>query len=670
MRENLALIRRSISGDRAFYKVREISNFHRIQASTGYRAAAQHVMKRLQDDGLQVQIKSYPADGNTWCFTYKMFQEWDCRDASLYLVSPARCLADFKTNNLSIIQKSYPCDYRNQPLDIVLLDKGTDPQSYGDIDLRGKLVFVREHFQEFFDWAIKERGAVGFITDFMRPLKEVRSRYDLLDILNYTSFWWKHTQDEPQAFGFVLTPREGDYLAQICLQAREAHAKDASKDAYPKATCHVDAQLYDGAIEVVETLLEGESSEEVLIVAHLCHPRSSANDNASGVAASMEAVKVLKELIEKGALQKLKRSVRVIFVPEFTGTYAYLHNLGERRKNIRAGINLDMVGARQSSVYGPITISGIPHATPSFAINLAAIVLDEVSNNVPGHSQDDFITMFNARLTGFEGGSDHYILSDPTINIPTFMLGQWPDLTYHTSGDTMEVIDPFILHKSASICAGFVYAMASLAVEDVPLIMNKGRERCAAELARFVNLAVEGKGAPGSLYEKFAHYTAYYKACNETFLSFFTGEERRRVQQMVSRENSFLDRLSASIRERYMEDYAPGFEYVAEQAPEIYQYVPFRKYIAPLVHLDDFAVGDDQKMAAFKQHMKDFNAKLLSGHSFEGIVQFYIDGKRTLWEIAKEACLECGEGNVEYVHHYVQLLKSFGLVGIRGEDDG
>lgn len=665
MRESLSAISHAISGERAFYKVGEISNFHRIQASPGFRAAAQHVKRRLEEDGLNVTIKTYPADGKTWYFTSKMFKEWDCRHAYLHLVSPGKCLADFKTNNISIIQRSYACDFSNQPLEIVLLDKGSDAKNYGEIDLKGKLIFVRQNFQDFMDWAVKERGAVGIITDFIRPVKGARERYDLLDILNYTSFWWKHTQDEPQAFGFVLTPREGDALAQICTQAREQHAQDPSKDAYPKATCYVDSSLYEGQIEVVETLLEGESPEEVLVVAHLCHPRSSANDNASGVAAAMEAVKVLKELIQKGTLKNLKRGVRVIFLPEFTGTYPYLHDLGDKRHNIRLGINLDMVGARQAQGYGPITISGTPHATPTFAVNLAALVMDEVKKNVPGQTKEDSIAMFNTRLTEFEGGSDHFILSDPTINIPTFMLGQWPDLNYHTSGDTIEVIDPFILHKSASICAGFIYTAANLAREDVPLILNKGRQRFVADLANLVNQAVADEWTPSLLYEKFEHYTEHYNACNLSIESFFSGAERRLVAKIVAKENEYLNNLHAATWTRYAEDYAPGFVYQAEPVPEIYQYVPYRKYSAPIVNLVDFALGDDKKMEDYKAHMKDFHAKLQSGHTFDGVVQFYIDGKRSLWEIARQACLESREGNIEYVHHYVQLLVSFGLVGIK-----
>ena len=389
MQETINKIVSAISGERTYRNVQEISNFHRIQASTGYRAAAKHVTSKLVEYGLHAKIKSYPTDGKTWFLTSKMFKEWHCEDAYLRLCGETGNLADFKTNNLSVIQRSYACDYRDQPLDIVLMDKGSDPKAYEGLDLKGKLIFVREDFQDFMDWAIKEKGAAGIITDFMREQKDIRGRYDLQDALNYISFWWKHTGDEPQTFGYVLSPRAGDKLCARCLAARKEHDEDSTKPQYLQATCYFDANLYDGEIEVVETLLKGETDEEVLIVSHLCHPRPSANDNASGVAASIEAMKVIKDLTDSKELPGLKRSVRMIFVPEFTGTYAYLADRGENVKKIKAGINMDMVGGRQSRGYGPINITGVPHATPTFVVNLAAMVLDEVRKNAPSHTKDN-----------------------------------------------------------------------------------------------------------------------------------------------------------------------------------------------------------------------------------------------------------------------------------------
>jgi aminopeptidase-like protein len=665
MQDTIKKILNAVSGDRTYRNVEEISNFHRIQASTGYRAAAKHVTSKLLEYGLDAKIKSYPADGKTWFLTSKMFKEWHCENAYLKLCEETGKLADFKAHNLSVIQRSYACDYRNQPLDIVLLDKGSDPQAYEGLDLKGKLIFVHDDFNEYMDWAIKEKGAVGFVTDFMREQKDVRERYDLQDNLNYISFWWKHTEAEPQTLGFVLTPRAGDKLTKRCLAALKAHAEDPSKPQYLQATCYVDSKLYEGEIEVVDTLLKGETDEEVLIVSHLCHPRPSANDNASGVAASIEAVKVLKDLTENHDLPGLKRSVRMIFIPEFTGTYAFLADLGENVKKIKAGINVDMVGGRQSHGYGPLNITGVPHANPSFITNLAAMVLDEVRKNAPSHTKDNEIAMFNSRVTGFEGGSDHFILSDPQVNVPTIMLGQWPDINYHSGGDTIEVIDPFILHKSAAICASFVYLLSNLQAEDLGQIMLKNRARFVEETSHLIDAAVENDSQAGLTLQKISHYSEFYKGCNLSLLTYNVQGKNIGLKASVSQENGLIDLFSKAISDRYLADYQPGFEAPVESIDEKYNFVPVRKFAAAITHLDDYAAGDQRKMEAYKRHNKDYRAALYSGHTFDAVVGYYMDGKRTLYEIAKEAVLETRDGSLEYTYQYVQLLHTLGLVDIK-----
>lgn len=667
MQKTIKKIVEAVSGERIYRTVQEVSNFHRIQASTGYRAAAQHVTKKLLEYGLNTKVKSYPADGKTWFLTSKMFKEWHCEEGYLKLTGETRCLADYKTNNQSIIQRSYACDYRNKPLDIVLMDKGNDPEAYQGVDLKGKLIFVREHFQEFLDWAIKEKGAVGFITDFMRELKDVRARYDLHDTLNYTSFWWKHTEDEPKTFGFVLTPREGDKLAKRCQETRKEHQIDASKPPNLQANCFVDASLYDGEIEVVETVLEGKTDEEVLIVSHLCHPRSSANDNASGVAASIEAMNVLRKLTQNGELPALERTVRMIFIPEFTGTYAYLADLGDSVSKIKAGINMDMVGGRQSHGYGPITVSGVPHSTPTFVVNLAAMVLDEVRKNVPGQTKDNSVAMFNSRVTDFEAGSDHFILSDPKVNVPTIMLGQWPDINYHTGADTMDVIDPFILHKSASICASYIYLLSNLSADDQEQILLKSRSRFVEEITSILNTSIEQSWETELTVEKVAHYTNYFKACNQTLLNHVVQDTSAGMEKLVEKEAVLIDEFSKMMVDRFLEARQPGFVYHRPPTDSMYAYVPVRKFNAPIIHLDDYAVNDPDNLAAYQKHMKGERSKLHSGHSFDAIVGYYMDGKRTLAEIAKETMLETRDGNLNYTHQYVQLLRQLGLVDIKEE---
>lgn len=656
-------IKEAVNSQRAFESVRAISQFHRIQASPGYRAAAEWVAKCMREDGVEVKVHSYPANPRQWYFQSRMFQEWDCQAGQLSLVVPEeKLLADFNLNPLSICPKSYGMDFRQNPVNIVLMDKGPDPEAYAGMRAEGALLFIRGHVSEYVDWAIKQTGAIGFITDFMREMLPVRKRYDLGDALNYVSFWWKHVEGEPQVGGFTLSPHAGDQLAELCRKMAEEHKQDPSKPEFPQAKGFIDARLYDGAIEVVEAFLPGKTDEEILITAHLCHPRSSANDNASGVAAGMEAFHALQELLQKGELVALERGIRMIFMPEFTGTFPWLYELGEEgRKKIKAGLNLDMVGARQGQYYGPLTLSAIPDSTPNLVWDAALLVMDEILKSDPSLSNDMAVPMFNFVLGNFEAGSDNYILSDPTIGIPTPMFGQWPDKTYHTSADTLEVIDPFILAQSAAFAASFAYTLANLQPEDLPYLIIRGRNAFIQQEYQKRFALQQKKAPPEQIYTQAQLRRSARQACNLAYLRYFK-DTPAAIVDLVEDENTWLDQVCAGEAERFLDDFFPEYIPKSPVVPEAYGYVPARTYIAPLNKLDDLIVGDEEKTRAYKAFVKDFRKKLNSPFSLESLIQYHMDGRKTLWQIAQAAIYEANEGTVEYVHAYVQFLSGLGLV--------
>jgi hypothetical protein len=370
-------IEQEISNGRLLSLVDGFSRFHRIQASPGHREAAHWAANVLQQNGLTAKVLSYPADYGISYLGRKSFQEWECRFAELRLVAPEqRVLADFAATAGSIIQKSGPCDYSATPLDIVLLDQGPAEEAYAGLDIAGKLIFVRGNHAPYLDWALKKRGALGIISDFVVEDPKARTRHDQYDVSRYSSFWHYDTPSY-LPFGFNITPREGDRLAKLCQSLKAAQAADPSLNQYPQATCRIEASFAPGQIEVVEATLPGETAEELWAVAHTCHPKTSANDNASGVAAAIEAISALNNLLQQGKLPPLKRTIKIILMPEFSGTMPYLSD--HRQANCLAAINMDMVGGKQELGYGPLTLVGLPCSTPYFVADLAGVILNELN---------------------------------------------------------------------------------------------------------------------------------------------------------------------------------------------------------------------------------------------------------------------------------------------------
>lgn len=129
MKDSIRLISKQVQGESTLAHIRKITPYHRIQASTGYRAATHEVLGLLEKEAIPCWILSYPFDEDGWYLSNKAFLEWDSQEAWLELANPdKRLLADFDTCAHAIIQRGYPADYSEDPVDIVLMDRGLMPR--------------------------------------------------------------------------------------------------------------------------------------------------------------------------------------------------------------------------------------------------------------------------------------------------------------------------------------------------------------------------------------------------------------------------------------------------------------------------------------------------------------------------------------------------------------
>lgn len=650
MRQTIETIQNEISQERLLSVIGRLSAYHRMQASRGYRAAAGACIDLLKSSGIDAELLEYPANYGLTTMTQELFQAWDCNAAWCRLVAPHdEMLADYSAQPIAVFQKSYPCDYRDRPLDIVLLDKGSDPAAYEGLDLAGKIIFVRDDFNAYLDWAVRKGGAVGIISDYVVAAEGVRSRHEMWKVRKYTTFWWMH--DEPsRPFGFVITPEQGERLAALCRRMAPA---------CPKAACYVDAAFAPGIFENVSALLPGESGEEILLLAHLCHPSPSANDNLSGVSAAMEAVKVLHDLIERGALPPLKRGIRLLLVPEYLGTFAYL-DTPENAERIKGGLNLDMVGGKQELGYGPLTLSGVPDALPSFVHALGELVLRQINDEVPGFSPSYRLPRYNTVSCGFVSGSDNFILSDPTIGIPSPMLSQWPDKFYHTSGDDITVISPGLMRKSAATAAAYAYLLATLSLQNAEEIARQMVVRLPQELTECA-MAARREGVPVSY--AMIKSTQAAIACLRSLEGYFIGDEQRQCQTLCNRAENAMRGILAAVEE-YCGDGAVKLPESRGMGK-----IPQRLYRGPLNVLDGYA-DSEEKREALRHYRKELRPKMSDAALAELFCQYYADGHRTAAGVVALTRLACEGGEEEALLGYLDMLAVLGLVEMKSLEDG
>ena len=260
------------------------------------------------------------------------------------------------------------------------------------------------------DWAESPLHLVQYSTAVRRrmPLRELRPHLHTLPeqaaLVPYRTAYY-----EP-AWGFCLSQ---DRLDALEARVGEGGAVDVV----------VDAEHVAGSLTYGEVVVPGETDDEVLVSAHVCHP-ALANDNASSVAV---ATALARRLLDG---PRPRHTVRFLFAPGTIGAVAWLARAGERVGRVRHGLVLANLGDAGGLVYkrsrgGTL---GAPLATDR-AVAVAARDRGEALEVRP-FTPD---------------GYDERQFGSPGFDLPVGRLtrtphGEYPE--YHTSGDDLTLVRP------------------------------------------------------------------------------------------------------------------------------------------------------------------------------------------------------------------------------------
>lgn len=619
-------------GNKTHKTMKQIARFHRIQASEGYRQAAILTSSILSQNGVTNEIKSYPADLKNSCFTQSMFREWNCKEGWLDITYPWKeRVANFCVEEMSLIQRSATADYAEENIEIVYVPNGISPEEFKE-DIRGKIIFVEQGFDRWTSKMMEEKAA-AILTVSMPEIPPVRvNMADDLQLKNAhanLSFHHYSKESENALRGFAVTPLVGRKLKETCL----ALEKEGKK---PTACFKIDAVVSDGEIENVEVMIPGETEEEVLMTAHLCHPRSSVNDNASGAACGMEAMSVLHKMIENGILKKPKRSIKLLLIPEFTGTYAYLAENEKRLSEIVAGFNMDMVAGKQDGNAGPLIIVDTPDCAHSFAGDLGETIFKALSRECAFGGDKVFVPLFSSMRVPFVFGSDHYILSDPTVDIPCVALTQWPDKTYHTSADDSAHVDEGMLKRAAATAAAYCYIYASMdegyVKELLPVTSRRFYDRID-ELRRREDLLKSEK--------------AFY-------LKNVIDKTLERYKRLLGEENAeALFELEAKQYELLMSVFEK--KTIISQTSHM---IPKRLFKAPVQMRCVLAKMSKVQKDTYLELCKEYPAL----PRCMDYIFYETDGKRSLEEIAMAVRCQTDMDCSEFLESFYKLFKELGLI--------
>jgi aminopeptidase-like protein len=677
------LIKDELSGENAKNYVEQISHYHRIQASTHFHQAAEHVKQQLIDIGLtDAKIEQFTSDGAKKYWTHISPVGWEVKNAELRIAEPEHHLitryADIPTSLHTYSNATPPEGITAELIDV---GKGTKPENYENIDVKNKLVLATGRAKIVHEEAVFKRGAAGVITDTLaQEYHNVRESIDIPDAHGYQSIWPTAENLPKVRLGFSLSKRQGNHLRNLLKDKKtvKLHAK-------------VNARLFPGNLDVVTATIQGSEKpdEEIFIIAHLCHPQPSANDNASGSGLLIEIARTIHTLITTGRTPQPKRTIRFLWVPEMSGTIAYLHDHPDATSHLIAGINLDMVGQNQELCKSTLNIDRTPDSHPSY---LNDLILNLTENAI---QQFDHETTFGTASTFryaeslHSGGSDHHVFVDSTINVPCIMLLQWPDMFYHTSMDTIDKVSADSLKRVGWITTTATLILANANTDTAIYLLNqtcsRGQTRIQTAQHEAIQALYEKKDSPKTKTNPQEHAqtltkNAYY---HKNKIEHITQREKQALQSvkklatnpdidtLIEKFTKHINETSNNAIQRIHETILLISKSLGIQLPTQLEETDAEKQAKTIVptrqlkctlDMDTFKqlIGEEQYKWYEETSEKDTKFAL---KRFE--ILNFMNGKRTLYDIVQAVSAEYGETNMEHALRFIKDLEKTGFATLQ-----
>jgi hypothetical protein len=648
------LLHEALSGERAKDHVIQITRHHRIQGSRGYRGAAAYVLDQLRAAGLsedEAWIESFPSDGRRHYQTWQSPSGWHVERAELRMLEPKdELLVGYPEIGMSLITYSNPGRAEGE---LVFVGQGTSEADYAGLDVKGRLVLATGYGGAVHRLAVLKHGAAAVVCylDDERAL-------EYPDMLAYTGMWPESDEPERTTFGFNLTQRQGRRLRELV---------EAGQRVVLRGTVEGPG-LEPDAMEVVVARIAGAAlpDEELVLSAHLDHPKESANDNASGSAAILDIASTLHGLIADGRLPRPRRTLRFLWVPEWYGTMAWIDAHEEARGpalggKLLANLNLDMVGEDLEKLHSRMILTRTPDSIPSVLNDVIAdmaAMVDRMDIRTPRGS----LSAFNWRHIPYSGGSDHMMFIDRKV--PGLMFSHSPDYTHHTSEDTPDKVDPVELERNEVLASGAALYLSDLSEAEAAVLIERAAGHAAGRLGAAGSRGAARLAAPPSAGDwaeaenLLRHQLAVETAALESVAWYRDGEAVR------SRLARALDRLrgqAEALRADLASDFAGrgGRAEAARSAEPHDARVPRRVTRGPL----DFGLPESrlegERLAWYER--PDFE---LDGTARFELVNL-IDGERNVSDIRDTLSAELGPVPTAVVGRYLEDLVAAGVMAWR-----
>ena len=184
-----------------------------------------------------------------------------------------------------------------------------------------------------------------------------------------------------------------------------------------------------------------------------------------------------------------RRTIRFLWLPEITGSQAYLVRHPEVVARLVGGVHMDMVGGLLATTKGTFHVSRTAETLPHVANAIAAAWFDQVVGRAsPRYAEGGRATPMpassgrrararcsSATSAASNMGSDHEVFEAAGFRVPMVYFHDYPDVTIHTQKDQPENLDATKLGRVAYLGAGVVYTLAALPDAEAPRLLALAR---------------------------------------------------------------------------------------------------------------------------------------------------------------------------------------------------
>jgi Peptidase family M28 len=613
-------ISQQIDSGRAMETMKRVYATDRWFTFPKFEETALYLKGRLEESGLRdVQIGGGKADGETQVGYWTMPLAWDAKSASLEVTAPEHfMLCDYQTVPTSLGMWSGHTPRDGVTAELVDIKRTPWPQ------VAGKFVLTDKNSAGYKSQLVKYH-ALGAVNGFSENPA-------LQDGRQWVNAWgdsgWGFTATSTPLLSFSITPLQAGHIRELLSRGQKVMVHAIA-----------DTRYYKGRYPWVTGILPGRNpDEEVLVLGHTSE--QGAQDNATGVAAMVEAMNTLSRLIETGKLARPARTIRLLLMPELYGSLSYLSEHLERINHTAAAMTVDTPAASYDLAGTEYTLYLNPHVAMSYTDALILRIAAEcLPASRPWHWHE------------FMPGTDSY-LGDPTIGIPDV----WPYSgtgiqTHHNSEDKPETVDPRSLRDLTAMIATYLYFNATAGeneaqwLEQITLEQSSERIQSAASVA--IDALLSGDAERGRYgVDRVRYFADRGKDAVRSALRIVPAGRREEAQQRIEPVLANLDAFRDLELARLGQ--AGAKPLTAKRTPEAEKIV-VRRTRPGTLPLDD--LHQDQ-WEGYPSGAWDTVAT---------IALYWCDGKRNLAQVIHLTEMELGPTQLDFVG-YFRFLERHGYV--------